>query len=113
MLLLTYSGRHFTESTSALHSTSIQLSTQPETYALYNIRLFPLSLERSAMLAQVELEERHTLECIQVAYDEERERVEEEWRKGRERVRERLNEGIEEKRRRAREEKDGEGTLGG
>ena len=65
------------------------------------------------MLAQVELEERHALECVQVAYDEERERVEEEWRKGRERVRERLNEGIEERRRRAREEKDGEGTLGG
>lgn len=105
-------GRHFTESISALHSTAIQLSTRPETHPLYKLRLFPISLERSAVLAQVELEERHALECVQVAYDEERERVEEEWRKGRERVRERLIEGIEERRRRAREEKDGEGTLG-
>lgn len=47
-----------------------------------------------------------------MAWEEERERVEEEWKKGRERVRERLFEGIEERRRRAREEKDGEGVVG-
>ena len=53
------------------------------------------------------------MECVQVAYGGEKERVEEEWRKGQESVRERLNKGIEERRRRVREEKDGEGTLGG
>ena len=80
---------------------------------LFKLRLLPLSLERSALLAQFEAEERYAIECAQIAYDEERERVEEEWKKGRQRVRERLLEGIEERRRRAREEKDGEGTVGG
>ncbi|KAH0582699.1 hypothetical protein H2248_010618 [Termitomyces sp. 'cryptogamus'] len=104
-------GRHLHETISALHTTMAQLATHPETVSLYNLRLLPLSLERGALLAQAEWEERHGLECAQNAYDEERERVEEEWRKGRERVRERLLEGIEERRRRAREEKEGEGTT--
>jgi hypothetical protein len=72
--------------------------------SLFKLRLFPLILERSAQLAQFEVEERYAIECAQIAYDKERERVEEEWKKGRQRVRERLLEGIEE-RRRAREEK--------
>jgi hypothetical protein len=72
-----------------------------------------MSLERSALLAQHAFEEKHSLESIQTAYEEERERVEEEWRKGRDRIRERLLEGIEERRRRAREEKEGEGTVNG
>jgi len=80
--------------------------------SLFKLRLFPVSLERSAQLAQFEAEERYAIECAQIAYDEERERVEEEWKKGRQRVRERLLEGIEERRRRAREEKEGEGTVG-
>lgn len=80
---------------------------------MYKLRLYPLSLERSALLAQLEFEERHQIECAETAYNEERDRVEEEWKRGRERVRERLLEGIEERRRRAREEKDGEGTSGG
>jgi len=63
------------------------------------------------MLVELDYGERHELGCVETAYEEERERVEEEWRKGRERVRERLLEGIEEQRRRAREEKDGEGVV--
>ncbi|KAG0698248.1 hypothetical protein DFH29DRAFT_942495 [Suillus ampliporus] len=104
-------GRHFTENISALHSTAIQLASRPETHPLYNLRLYPISLERSALLAQHAFEEKHALESVQTAYEEERERVEEEWRKGRDRIRERLLEGIEERRRRAREEKEGEGTV--
>ncbi|KAJ3499272.1 hypothetical protein NLJ89_g10115 [Agrocybe chaxingu] len=76
-------GRHFTESISALHNAAHILSTRPEMSAYFNLRLYPLSLERSALLAQLESEER----------------VE----KGRDRVRERLLEGIEERRKRARE----------
>lgn len=110
---LPYSPRHYTESINALHAATHLLSTRPETYELYRLRLYPLTIERSALLAQYEFEERYSIECAQVAYDEERERVEEEWRRGRERVRERLLEGIEERRRRAREEKEGEGTTGG
>lgn len=106
-------GRHYAESISELHSVSIQLSTRPETLPAFNLRLYPITLERSALLASIALQEKHNLECVQTAYEEERERIEEEWKKGRERIRERLLEGIEERRRRAREEKDGEGTVTG
>ena len=74
----------------------------------YMLRLYPLSHERSARLAQLASEEKYAHEAVNTAYEEESNRVEEEWRKGRDRVRERLLEGIEERRRRAREEKDGE-----
>ena len=50
---------------------------------------------------------------IETAYEEERDRVEEEWKRGRDMIRKRLLEGIDERRRRAREEKDGEGNVGG
>ncbi|KAH0836453.1 hypothetical protein J3R83DRAFT_8060 [Lanmaoa asiatica] len=106
-------GRHFAENISALLSSAIQLASRPETHPMYNIRMYPLSLERSALLAQLAYEEKHGLAAIETAYEEERGRVEEEWRKGRVRVRERLLEGIEERRRRAREEKEGEGAVNG
>ena len=106
-------GRHYTQTISDLHSVSIQLSTRPETHPAYNLRLYPISLERGALLSSIAFQERHALQAVQTAYDEERERVEEEWRRGRERIRERMLEGIEERRRRAREEKEGEGTVVG
>ncbi|KAJ7044710.1 hypothetical protein C8F04DRAFT_1027093 [Mycena alexandri] len=105
-------GRHYNETVSALQRTAMQLSTRPETLPLYELRLLPLSLERSALLVQLETEEKHAMDCAHLAYEEERQRVEDEWRRGRDRVRERLLEGIEERRRRAREEKEGEGTVG-
>ncbi|KAF9244118.1 hypothetical protein BU15DRAFT_86078 [Melanogaster broomeanus] len=89
-------GRHFAEHISALHSSAIQLASRPETHPLYNLRMYPLSLERSAVVAQLVYEEKHNLVAIETAYEEERERVEM---------------SIEERRRRAREEKEGEGAL--
>ena len=80
---------------------------------MYKLRLYPISLERTALLTQLEFEERNAIDSADSAYNEERERVEEEFKRGRDRVKERLMEGIEERRRRAREEKDGEGTAGG
>ena len=91
----------------------MQLAARPETLPSYTLRLYPLSIERSALLAQLAVEERNSLESAESAYELERERVEEEWKRGRDRIRERLLEGIEERRRRARDEKDGEGTVGG
>ncbi|KAF9523358.1 hypothetical protein CPB83DRAFT_862952 [Crepidotus variabilis] len=105
-------NRHFNESISTLHNNAHLLSTRPELSAYFHLRLYPLSLERSALLSQFASEERWSNELAEIAYQEEKERVEEEWRKGRERVRERLLEGIEERRRRAREEKEGEGVIG-
>jgi len=113
MTLRLCSGRYYHDSISRLLGTSVQLSLRPETSSLYNLKLLPLSIERSATLAQYENEERYANECVQTAYQEERDRVEEEWKKGRDRVRERLLEGIEERRRKAREEKEGEGATGG
>jgi hypothetical protein len=91
----------------------MQLAARPETLPSYALRLYPLSLERSALLAQLVVEERNALDNAAAAYELERERVEEEWKRGRDRIRERLLEGIEERRRRARDEKDGEGTVSG
>jgi hypothetical protein len=96
-----------------LVNTAHQLSTDPPAVPLYSVRLYPLSLERSALLAQFSVEEKHALEAVTLAYEEERERIEEEWRRGHERIRERLLEGIEDRRRRAREEKEGEGFING
>lgn len=97
----------------ALISTTVALSTKPDAVPSYNLRLLPVTVERSALLHQYELEEAYGLERAQTAYEEERHRVEDEWKKGRDRVRERLVEGIEERRRRAREDKEGEGTSAG
>ncbi|CCM02561.1 uncharacterized protein FIBRA_04664 [Fibroporia radiculosa] len=104
-------GRHYAETISDLHSTSIQLSTRPETSPAYNLRLYPVSLERSALLASLVRQEKHALEIVRTAYEDEREKVEEDWKKGRDNIRQRLLEGIEERRRRAREEKEGEGAV--
>lgn len=100
------------DSITVLENTAIQFSTRAHSSPAYMLRLYPLSLERSALLAQLSVEEENAHEAVRAAYEEERDRVEEEWRKGRDRVKERLLEGIEERRRRAREEKDGEGITG-
>ena len=105
--------RHYAETISDLHSASIQLSTRPETSPAYNLRLYPISLERGALLSSIELQERHTLQTTQTAYEEESRKVENEWTRSRDSIRERMLNGIEERRRRAREEKDGEGTVMG
>ncbi|KAI0085755.1 hypothetical protein BDY19DRAFT_390677 [Irpex rosettiformis] len=104
------SGRHYAEAIQELNLLAYHLSTRPDTVPAYQLRLYPITLERSALLSSMVLQERHALDLIQTAYDEERERVEDEWKKGRDRIKERLLEGIEERRRRAREEKEGEGT---
>jgi hypothetical protein len=80
------SGRQHTESITALQSVAMQLAARPETLPSYTLRLYPLSLERSALLAQLALEERNSLESAEAAYELERERVEEEWKRGRDRI---------------------------
>ncbi|EEB90609.1 hypothetical protein MPER_11160 [Moniliophthora perniciosa FA553] len=78
-------GRNYSENITALHTAAYQLSTKPETYPLYNLRLLPLTIERSAYLSQLQLEEEYARNRAELAYEEERERVEEEWRRGRDR----------------------------
>ncbi|KAI0079094.1 hypothetical protein K474DRAFT_1738077 [Panus rudis PR-1116 ss-1] len=105
-------GAGYQETIREYTNIAYHLATRPETVPAYQLRLYPISLERSALLASLSFQEKHTLEIIQTAYEEEREKVEEEYKRGRARIRERLLEGIEERKRRAREEKDGEGTVG-
>lgn len=106
-------GKYHAESIQILTGTALQLATRPDASPAYNLRLYPLTIERSALVAQISMEERRALDLVETAYEEERDRVEEEFKRGRDRIRERLMEGIEERRRRAREEKDGEGNVGG
>lgn len=103
----------YNETIANLQTASMQLAARPETSPAYNIRLLPLSTERSALLAQFAIEEKNAIESTEAAYELESQRVKEEWERGHARIRERLLEGIEERRRRAREEKDGEGAGGG
>lgn len=106
------STRAYNESIVALQNTAAQLATNPNSSNAYHLRLYPLTLERSALLSQLVVEENNAHDAVQTAYEEERSRVEDEYKRGRDKVRERLLEGIEERRRRAREEKDGEGISG-
>ncbi|KAF7332353.1 hypothetical protein MKEN_00117000 [Mycena kentingensis (nom. inval.)] len=105
-------SRQYADTVNNLQRTAAQLAHKPELVPLYELRLYPLSIERSASLVSIDLEQKHAVDCATAAFDEERARVEEEYQRGRHRVRERLLEGIEERRRRAREDKDGEGTGG-
>ncbi|KIJ55205.1 hypothetical protein M422DRAFT_23819 [Sphaerobolus stellatus SS14] len=88
-----------------------QLTAAPHLVPEYILRLYPTSLERAAALHQLALDEDYALQCAYAAWEEEKERIEEEWRKGRERIRDRMLEGIEERRKRAREDKDNEGAV--
>lgn len=101
-----------TEAIQHLRAAATLLAHRPDQSGVYNLRLYPLSLERAALLAMLAGEERHAKGAVHAAYEEEQARVEQEWKRGRERVRDRLLEGIEQRRRRAREEKDGDGTVG-
>ena len=84
------SGHQYAESASTIHSVAMQLAARPETLPSYKLRLYPLSIERSALLTQLEVEERNSLESAEAAYELERECVEEEWKRSRDRIRERL-----------------------
>ncbi|KAH7106034.1 hypothetical protein BKA62DRAFT_688663 [Auriculariales sp. MPI-PUGE-AT-0066] len=99
------------ERVQALALSGTQLFADPGGHPEFVMRLLPHSIERTALLNQINYDEAYGLENARMAWEEERERVDTEWRKGVERIKERLLEGIEERRRRAREEKEGEGVV--
>ncbi|EJD43738.1 hypothetical protein AURDEDRAFT_114544 [Auricularia subglabra TFB-10046 SS5] len=99
------------EKLQALVHSGQALWADPAAHPDFVLRLYPKSLERAALLSQINYEESYALECARMSWEEERDKVESEWRKGLDRVRERLLEGVEERRKRAREEKDGEGII--
>lgn len=101
------------ELSTELVNTAYRLCTEASEDTLFNLSLYPITLERSARLNQATLDYEAALLHADQAYEEELNKLHEEWQTGRERVKERLLEGIEERRRRAREEKDGDGILNG
>lgn len=102
--------RAFVEQQNALRASAHQLYTHPNTHPEFSLRLYPITLERTANLNRIEAAEQAGIQRAEAAYEEEQEKIEEEWKRQRDRLRERMLEAIEERRRKAREEKDGEGA---
>ncbi|CAE6406173.1 unnamed protein product [Rhizoctonia solani] len=102
--------RAFVEQQNALRANAHQLYTHPNTHPEFSLRLYPITLERTANLNRIEAAEQAGIARAEAAYEEEQEKIEEEWKRQKERLRERMLEAIEERRRKAREEKDGEGA---
>ncbi|KAG8723405.1 hypothetical protein FRC09_003471 [Ceratobasidium sp. 395] len=102
--------RAFVEQQNTLRASAHQLYTQPNAHPEFSLKLYPLTLERTANLNRIEAAEQAGIARAEAAYEEEQEKIEEEWRQRRTRVQDRMLEAIEERRRKAREEKDGEGA---
>jgi hypothetical protein len=102
----------FTNAMAPLTAQSRILFAHPAASPAYAMRLYPLTLERAAMLDALDVGEQYALEMLRASWDEEEQKIEEEWKQGKLKVRERCLEAIEERRKRAREEKDGEGFVG-
>jgi hypothetical protein len=96
-----------------LGQTMQQLAMDPAEDRTYQLQIYPLTLERAARLNMTRLDYEAALLRADQAYEDESNRVDEEWSTGRARARERLLEGIEERRRKAREDKDADGLGGG
>ncbi|KAF8327793.1 uncharacterized protein EI90DRAFT_3067026 [Cantharellus anzutake] len=101
----------YTSGLNSLANLSRRLHQSPSTSPFYAIRLYPIALERAALLDAISLESQYALDSIQNLWRAEVNQIEEEFRRSKTRLRERVMEGLEERRRRAREEKDGDGTV--
>ncbi|KAB5594431.1 Centrosomal protein ATPase [Ceratobasidium theobromae] len=117
--------RAFLDQQALLRGSAHQLYTNPNSHAEFSLKLYPITLERTANVNRIEAAEQAGVhrgradpvvvtvlipDTAEAAYDEEQEKIEEEWKRQRDRLRERMLEAIEERRRKAREEKDGEGA---
>ena len=101
----------YTSGLNSLAAVSRRLHQSPSTAPFYAIRLYPIALERAALLDAITFESQYALDSVQNLWRAEVNQVEEEFRKSKTRLRERIMEGLEERRRRAREEKEGDGTV--
>ncbi|KAG9009326.1 hypothetical protein FRB90_008419 [Tulasnella sp. 427] len=101
----------FMETRERLTVTNRILLANPSDSGEYALKVYPFSLERAALLSQIEHDEENGLDSAQTTYDEEKNKIEDEWKKGKERIRERLLESLEERRKKAREEMASDGAL--
>lgn len=95
----------------ALTHLAHQLHQNPAETPGYVLRLYPIALERAALLHAIHYEEDFELNTTEMLFNHEMKQIEDDFDKSRTRLRERVLEGLEERRRRAREEKEGEGVV--
>ncbi|EJU03577.1 hypothetical protein DACRYDRAFT_49791 [Dacryopinax primogenitus] len=89
------------------------LLTYPPTNSNFQLAMYQLSLVRAAALAQIDKDEEYALECADIAREDERRVIEEEWKKGREDARQRMIAGLGEGRRKAKEELEAQDIAAG
>ncbi|WRT69210.1 uncharacterized protein IL334_006194 [Kwoniella shivajii] len=89
------------------HSENKAVNSQPPTSAKYLLRVYPISIERDALLEASEIEYQYKASQAKKMYESERESIEAQYWDSRDQVRQRLLAAIEDRRRKLREEKEG------
>lgn len=95
------------------HNENSAVNHQPPTAAQYLLRMYPVSIERDALLEATEIDYQYKKGQAQRAYEAERETIEGMYWDARDQVKARLLASIEERRRKLREEKEGGDVISG
>ncbi|CDZ98070.1 Sds3-like [Phaffia rhodozyma] len=99
--------RMYIDTHQSLSHLASSLLPLPPTSQSYLLSLYLLTLERDALLSQVEMHHEYRLESSRRLFELEKDRLEEEYRKAKEGAKNLLLDKVEERRKRLREEKDG------
>lgn len=102
----------YIETHQALSQVASSLLPLPPTSQSYLLSLYTLTLERDALLSQIEHHHEYRLESSRRLYETEKERLQEDYRKARDNVKGTLLERVEERRKRLREEKESDNIFG-
>ncbi|OCF56324.1 hypothetical protein L486_06266 [Kwoniella mangroviensis CBS 10435] len=89
------------------HLENKSVNSQPPTSAKYLLRVYPISIERDALLEAAEIEYQYKAGQAKKMYESERESIEAQYWDARDQVRQRLLAAVEDRRRKLREEKEG------
>jgi hypothetical protein len=95
------------------HNESAAVNSQPPSSSQYLLRIYPVTIERDALLEATEIDYQYKKGQAQRAYEAEREAIEASYWDARDQVRVRLLGAIEERRRKLREEKEGGDVITG
>lgn len=104
--------RMYIETHTSLSHLASSLLPIPPTSTSYLLSLYTLTLERDALLSQIDLHHEYRLHSSRRIFELERERLEDEYRRAREGVRNVLLDRVEERKRRLREERESGDVLG-
>jgi hypothetical protein len=95
------------------HNESAAVNSQPPSSAQYLLRIYPVTIERDALLEATEIDYQYKKGQAGRAYEAERESIEASYWEARDAVKSRLLGSIEERRRKLREEKEGGDVITG